>query len=150
MKALRTAAFVGSCALLAGGCGRRGLGPEKIPLDKVTCARCGMVVSEAESAAEAVAADQETRFYDDAGCLAGDSGVRGGPWKLYVHRTASDGWLAADEASFGRPAQGTTPMGYGFRAYGSAQEARGADREGRAWRWAEVVAEIDRRGEAGR
>jgi copper chaperone NosL len=150
MTARRAALFLTAGALLTWGCGRRQLGPETIPLDRVTCARCGMVVSDAESAAEAVAADQETRFYDDAGCLAGDAAVRNGRWKLFVHRTASEGWLPAAEASFGRPARGSTPMGYGFRAYGSAEEARRADREGRAWPWAEVVAEVARHGEAGR
>ncbi len=145
MRGARIAAALLLGALAAWGCRRRGLAPEPIPLDRVSCARCGMVVSDSESAAEAVAADQETRFYDDAGCLASDSSVRDPQWKLFVHRTASEGWLPAPGAFFARPAEGGTPMGYGFRAYGSAEEARRADREGRAWRWEEVVAEIGRR-----
>jgi copper chaperone NosL len=133
-------------ALAAGGCGRRELSPDPIPLDRVNCARCGMVVSDAATAAEAVSSDREPRFYDDLGCLAGDSSVRAGGWKLFVHLASGDGWAEAPEAFFARPAAGTTPMGYGFRAYGSAPEALKADRESRAWRWEEVVAEADRRG----
>lgn len=133
-------------ALLPAGCGRRRLSPEPIPLDHVSCARCGMVVSDSATAAEAVASGRETRFYDDAGCLAGDASVRGAEWKLFVHREAGDGWIAAPEAFFARPAGETTPMGYGFRAYGSAPEALKADRESRAWRWGEVVAETSGRG----
>ena len=59
------------------GCTARASGPEPLPVDRVNCARCGMLISSDANSAEALAPDTETRFYDDIGCLASDRSAAG-------------------------------------------------------------------------
>lgn len=141
MRLRRRVGLLLAAALLA-GCRGGGLSPEPVPLDRVSCARCGMLVSELRDAAEAVAAGQETRFYDDLGCLATDKALRGGVWRLYVRASEADRWILAEEASYAQPAGERTPMGYGFRAYASRAAAAARDRGGRARTWSELVSEL--------
>src|SRR5262249_47273005 len=52
--------------LLAAAC-QRALLPQPIPLDRVNCARCAMLVSDTASGAEVVFTDSDPLYYDDVG-----------------------------------------------------------------------------------
>lgn len=124
--------------LLLGNCGAAPPGPEPIPLDRINCARCGMLVSSDANAAQSRAPGQPTRFYDDIGCLAGDADTRAEGTARYV-RLASGGWAAADAAWFAKSGEARTPMDYGVLAFASEGEAQAADRDGQARRWPAVM-----------
>jgi copper chaperone NosL len=127
----------------AAGCANRPLEPEPVPVDQVTCARCGMLVSSERQSAQWVASGEETRFYDDIGCLAADGRARSGRNVRFVHADA--GWLPVERAYFGRPRDVSTPMGYGFLAFPDRRLAESRDSEGRAFTWAEVESELARK-----
>lgn len=84
-----------------------------------------------------MSAHEETRFYDDIGCLAADWRARSGDGRAFV-RIAGE-WSDATDASFARPAAVATAMGSGIVAFALVAEARAADREGRALTFDEVV-----------
>lgn len=136
-------ALTAACALLS-ACGRASLAPEDVPLDHVVCARCGMVVSDPATAAEVVARNAETRFYDDPGCLAADVAPAAGEAEAWVRVDGGKAWKRGSEAFFARPRGARTPMGYGFLAFSSQSAARSVDRDGRAWTWSETRSEIAR------
>ena len=122
----------------ATGCAKKSLAPESVPLDRVECARCRMLISTDIGGGQIVSADDDTRFYDDIGCLAADWRARPGHGRAFV-RIASGGWSDAVDASFARPAAVATAMGSGIVAFALAADARAADREGRALTFDEVV-----------
>ena len=128
----------------ATACGPAALAPEDVPLDRVVCARCGMVVSDSATAAEVVARGAETRFYDDPGCLAADRIPAAGEAEAWVRVDGGKAWKRGSEAFFARPPGARTPMGYGFLAFSSRAAARRVDRDGRAWTWGETRSEIAR------
>jgi hypothetical protein len=132
--------------IVALGCGRAALLPEQVPLDRVSCARCGMLVSDPSSAAEVVFGGAETRFYDDPGCLATDRIPEGQPHEIWVRADGGKAWKKAREAFYARPRDARTPMGYGFLAFTSREDARSRDRDGKAWGWEQVRAEISHEG----
>src|SRR3989304_519965 len=59
-------------SLSAIACAPKSLSPEALPLDRVECARCRMLISTESGGGEIVSATEDTRFYDDIGCLAAD------------------------------------------------------------------------------
>lgn len=124
-------------------CAARTLAPERVPLDRAHCALCDMIISDDGNAAEAVSAGDDTRFYDDIGCLAHDRTARDRRLRLYVREHGSAGWLPAQEAWFAHPAGFETPMGHGIAAYATEAAARAADRAGRAARWTDVTREAE-------
>jgi copper chaperone NosL len=128
--------------LLVAGCANRPIEPEAVPVDQVTCARCGMLVSSEPDCAQWVASGEETRFYDDIGCLATDDWAPSGRNSRFVH--GGGRWLPVERAYFGRPRDESTPMGYGIRAFPDRARAASRDRDGRAWTWAELVSELGR------
>ncbi|HZR23019.1 MAG TPA: nitrous oxide reductase accessory protein NosL [Vicinamibacterales bacterium] len=126
------------------GCAAPARSPEPVPVDKVECARCRMLVSSEVGAGQIVSSRQETRFYDDLGCLTAD----------WAHQTKSDsafgatatafvrltsGWTDARGVWFAHPAAARTAMGSGLVAYATVDEARAADRDGQALAWNEVL-----------
>jgi copper chaperone NosL len=123
------------------GCGPRELEPEQVPLEKVTCARCGMIVSREADSAEWVARGEEPRFYDDIGCLAADDPPSRGRSARFV-RVAGSRWTRAETAFYARPAGVSTPMGYGVVACATRQEAAATDRANRARTWTELVRDL--------
>jgi hypothetical protein len=124
--------------VLSTGCaGTRG--PEPLPLDRVNCARCGMLISSAANAAEALVPGGETHFYDDVGCLATDPAAMKAGALRFVQVAGGAGWASTDVAWFASSATASTPMGYGFLAFSTESAARAADRDGRPRRWTEVV-----------
>ena len=116
--------------------------PQPLPLDRVECASCRMMISDLAHAAQAVAPGEEPRFYDDRGCLAKDAGTLPPDARLYVQLDRAAGWTEVGDAFFAFPADARTPMGYGVTAFATEAEAIGADRSGRVWNWNEVVREL--------
>lgn len=133
--------------LLAAAC-QRALLPQPIPLDRVNCARCAMLVSDTASGAEVVFTDSDPLYYDDVGCLASAEIKTGEPFELWVEVDGGSSWKKAREAFYAKPADSRTPMGYGVIAFSSSEKARARDKEGRAWSWKEIQRESLSRGES--
>lgn len=136
--AARRAALVACAAVLLAGCGVRGNGPEPLPLDRVDCARCGMLISSDANAAEAIVPGGGTRFYDDIGCMAGDPAAANAGVERFVRLADGTGWIPADAAYFAASAA-VTPMAHGLVAFASEGGAVAADRDARPRRWDEVA-----------
>lgn len=104
-----------------------------------------MLISTDAGAAEIVSSRDDTRFYDDVGCLAAD-------WKHRIEGDAAEagrttafvrtgaGWSDVRSAWFARPAGARTAMGSGLVVFATRDEAKAADRDGRALGWNDVVA----------
>ena len=126
-------------ASLSLSCGRRSPAPEPVPVGQVNCARCSMVVSREAQSAEWVVPGEETRFYDDIGCLATDSRQATGGAR-FVH--ADGRWAAVETVFFARPPGESTPMGYGVLAFRSREQAAARDQRGKARTWKDLVSEL--------
>jgi copper chaperone NosL len=122
------------------GCGDRPIRPEPIPVGRVACSRCGMLVSREAQSAEWIAAGEEPRFYDDLGCLATDPWTVPGRSARFVHVGRT--WSPAETCFYARPTDASTPMGYGAVAFATREEAASRDREGRARSWQDLVREL--------
>ena len=119
------------------GCAKRSLSPEALPVDRVECARCRMLISTDSGAGEIVSATEDTRFYDDIGCLAADWAARHGDARAYVR--VAGGWRDVQATSFAQPADARTAMGSGIVAFAAAGEARTVDGASRALTFGEIV-----------
>ena len=127
-------------ASLALSCGRRSPAPEPVPVGQVNCARCSMVISREAQSAQWVVPGEETRFYDDIGCLATDSSQEATGGARFVQ--ADGGWRAAEAVFYARPPGESTPMGYGVVAFQSREQAAARDQRGTARTWGDLVAEL--------
>ena len=96
-----------------------------------------MLISSENGAGQLVSDRDETRFYDDVGCLAADWAARAKDTAAFVRTNA--GWRDVADASFAQSEGSRTAMASGFVAYATAADARAADRAGRALTWVEVV-----------
>jgi hypothetical protein len=123
---------------LLASCGAARPGPEPIPLDRVNCARCSMLISSDTYAAQSQAHGRSTRFFDDVGCLAADPDASADDANRYV-RLVSGAWSTTEAAWFARSTSASTPMDYGILAFATAEEARAADRDGQAHQWPAIV-----------
>jgi len=133
------------------GCAARVSSPVPLPLDRVECARCGMLISSERGSGEVLLPDGDTRFYDDIACLAADWTVRlRSDQALRRHasrpasaqafvRLANGKWSDVHDASYAEPADVRTAMGSGLAAFATIAEAQAADREGRALTFDDVV-----------
>ena len=119
------------------GCAKRSLSPEPLPLDRVECARCRMLISTDSGGGEIVSATEETRFYDDIGCLAADWEAHHRNGRAYVR--VAGRWMDTQEASFAQPADARTAMGSGVVAFEARGQAQAGDRAGRALTFDEIV-----------
>lgn len=90
-----------------------------------------MLISTEQGSGEIVSASEDTRFYDDIGCLAADWASHKSDARAYV-RTTEGAWSEAQAASYAQPAAARTAMGSGITAFSTAADARRADRAGRA------------------
>jgi copper chaperone NosL len=99
-----------------------------------------MLVSSEPDSAQWVAAGEETRFYDDIGCLATDPWTPPGRNARFVRAQGRS--VPADGAFFARPHGTSTPMGYGVVAFADRRQAAARDRQGRALGWTELVSEL--------
>src|SRR5438093_1004307 len=119
------------------GCTAQARSPEPVAVDRAECARCRMLISTEAGAGEIVSGRDETRFYDDVGCLAADWAMRHDDATAFVRTNA--GWRDVASTSFAQPQESRTAMGSGVVAYASAAEAKAADRAGRALTWDDVI-----------
>ena len=139
MKTLTAAVVLIAGSLSIAGCTAQARSPEPVPVDRVECARCRMLISTEQGGGQIVSTQEETRFYDDVACLAADWNAHRNNATAYF-RLAAGGWIEAKDASFARPAAVQTPMGSGLVAFATIAEARAADAGGRVLTWADVVA----------
>ena len=84
-----------------------------------------------------MSATEDTRFYDDIGCLAADWEAHHGDARAYVR--VAGGWRDVEAASFAQPAAARTAMGSGVVAFAAAGEARAVDRASRALTFVDIV-----------
>jgi nitrous oxide reductase accessory protein NosL len=97
-----------------------------------------MLISSDANGGEIVSATDDTRFYDDIGCLASDWPAHRANARAFV-RVAGGRWSEAAAASYAQPSAIETPMGSGIAAFATDAEARAADRRGRALTFDDVV-----------
>jgi hypothetical protein len=96
-----------------------------------------MLISTDTGGGEIVSATEDTRFYDDIGCLAADWEAHHGDARAYV-RVAGE-WRDVRATSFAQPAGARTAMGSGIVAVAAAAEAGAVDRAGRTMTFDQVV-----------
>lgn len=145
MKTVRRLTIALAFATAACGSGR--LEPVPVPLDRASCASCGMLISDRRTAAEAVFAGEDPRFYDDIGCAASDRALPPAKTQVYVPSENGTRWIRAEAAYFARVSDLRTPMGYGLAAFDSRSQARAQDRDGRARTWNEIRSELSHGGD---
>jgi hypothetical protein len=97
-----------------------------------------MLISSESGGGEIVSSSDETRFYDDIGCLAADWIEHQDRGRAFV-RIAAGRWSDAQTASYARPNEVRTAMGSGFAAFSTVAEARAVDREHRALTFDDVI-----------
>lgn len=112
-RARHAVAVAALAALAASAC--RDDGPVPVPFDRVACARCGMLVSDARFAGQLHTRSGEVLFYDDPGCLLLHAEERADAVRaLWFHAQDAERWIPAEEVAFART--DPTPMGYGLGA----------------------------------
>lgn len=98
-----------------------------------------MLVSTDAGAGEIVSARDETRFYDDVGCLLADwaSRVQKDPAfetaSTPFVRVSGGGWADARSAWYAHPAGARTAMASGLVAYATRDDGKAADPAVRSW-----------------
>ena len=138
MMTWRCAILLIALSALTLGCSAQARSPEPVPVDRVECARCRMVISNAAGAGELLAAGEDTRFYDDIGCLAADWAAHYRSAAAFVQLPTGE-WSEARHAFYGQPQAAHTAMGSGLAAFATGEQARAADRSGRSLTWDAVV-----------
>lgn len=116
--------------LLAIGCSGADRAPE-LRLDRVACARCGMLISELSGAAAYRTPSAGVRAYDDLACLVADRvdgvGRDIAPEEIWVYArdsaNAGEVPVRASTATFVRSPALRTPMGGGVVAFVEAAVA---------------------------
>jgi len=90
--------------------------PLPIKLNKTNDTECAMLIKTNRNAAEVVAPDGRTWFFDDPGCMV--KWLKNKPFKeqakLWVHTLDTERWINAKEAKYG--IKDHTAMHYGFGA----------------------------------
>jgi hypothetical protein len=89
-------------------------GPVAVPFDRVSCARCRMLVSDPRFAVQLHGRTGTVHFFDDPGCALLYRAGAAGTQPLYFNDANGSGWLEESDVAFERVAE--SPMGYGFRA----------------------------------
>jgi len=110
-----------------------------VPIDRVNCTTCGMLISNVANAAEAYSPGEDERFFDDIGCLARDAASNHPGTNRFVWLADGSGWSSTGDAWFAESGSARTPMSHGILAFRSEGAARAADRHGTAHRWDEIV-----------
>ena len=90
--------------------------PLPIKLDRTNDTECKMLIKTERNAAEVIAPDGRTWFFDDPGCMI--LWLKSRPWKekatLWVHTLDTKRWIDARKAWYG--VRDATAMHYGFGA----------------------------------
>jgi hypothetical protein len=119
------------------GCASRSLTAQPLPVDRVECARCRMLISNDRTGGQIVSASEDVRFYDDIGCLAADWRTHHEGARAFVRIDGE--WVEADSLAFAQPLNARTAMGSGIEAFAAPDAARAADRDGRALTFSDLV-----------
>lgn len=105
-------------------CARSGGGMPEIRYGRDACARCGMIVTEERFASAYVDSAGETVAFDDLGellaAVAKDPALTSA---AYVHDASDGRWLRASDAVFVKLPGLATPMGSGYAAFASEEQA---------------------------
>jgi hypothetical protein len=96
-----------------------------------------MLISTEGGGGEIVSRTDDTRFYDDIGCLAADWETHHDDARAYVR--VAGGWSDVQTTWFAQPADARTAMGSGVVAFAAPEGARAVDRAGRALTFSEIV-----------
>jgi hypothetical protein len=83
-----------------------------------------MLISTERGSAQIVSSGEDTRFYDDVGCLAADWAAHSNRAHAFVR--VGNGWVDASTAAFVRSTDARTAMGSGVVAFASAADAHAA------------------------
>lgn len=101
--------------------------PARLLPGEESCASCRMFVSDPRFAAQRHARDGSIEWFDDVGCLVEKHGPEGSdPEGVFVHAFEGDDWLRGDRGHVVRTAGIDSPMGYGWRAYDTLEQAQAA------------------------
>jgi copper chaperone NosL len=93
------------------------LRPVEMSPGKFQCGECGMVINDLSFAAQVVAPNGKTWFFDDNGCMAAWLSARSFQESaiIWVNSLDTGGWIDGRRAFYSQT--DNTPMSYGFGAY---------------------------------
>ncbi|MCP3918371.1 MAG: hypothetical protein GY711_22735 [bacterium] len=115
---------------LGGSCGDAPVwppSPSTLLPGQESCAGCRMFVSDPRFAAQRHARDGSLEWFDDVGCLVEKHGPDvSDPEGVFVHAFEGADWLRADSGHVVRTADIDSPMGHGWCAYATLEQARAA------------------------
>jgi len=97
-----------------------------------------MLISTDSGAGEIVSPAEDTRFYDDVGCLAADWAERRNQGTAYVQVSRGE-WKDARTAVYAIQAGEKTAMGSGLVAFDTEEEAHLVSPRSRILTWDDVV-----------
>lgn len=118
-----------SCALLLGGCDERDLvAPPRIQYGDAVCDQCNMIISEERWATVTIIESErgpEPKLFDDFNCQVNYEVDNPNHTVLarWSHSHATSEWFRTEEAHFVASPSIRTPMGSGFAAFASPDEA---------------------------
>ena len=111
LAAIALTMWVGACAVRASN-------PPTLVVDRSSCSRCGMLISERAYAAAIRAADGHDELFDDIGCLVATLQQRKLSGATFWFHDAGDGeWISDANPIFVTSPALRTPMGGGIAAY---------------------------------
>ena len=97
-----------------------------------------MLISTDRGAGQIVSAEEDTRFYDDIGCLAADWAEQRNQATPYVRVYKGD-WKDARKAVYANHIESRTAMGSGLVAFDTEEEAHLVSPDSGMLTWDEVV-----------
>jgi hypothetical protein len=125
-----TRVFYAALFMLGGACSPAQVwppSPATLQPGEESCAGCRMFVSDPRFAAQRHARDGSLEWFDDLGCLAEKYGPDDSdPEGVFVRAFTDADWLRGDRGYVLHAADIGSPMGYGWRAYATQQQAQGA------------------------
>lgn len=114
--------------VLQGACARAPAWPPaaaELRPGEEACAECRMFVSDPRFAAQRHSHEGTLEWFDDLGCLLERHVPLGiDPQGVFVRAFEGGSWLRGDVAIAVRSQEIASPMGYGWRAYATIEEAR--------------------------
>lgn len=117
--------------------------PPQVNYGRDTCDRCGMIISDERFAGGLVAEDGTANLYDDIGEMLAtvrEEGLNGR--RAWVHDWNTRAWIDGTAATIVRGEPEITPMGTGFVAFGTRNDAESfaAEHNGTVMTWQEATA----------
>jgi copper chaperone NosL len=110
-----------------GACAVRASNPPALLVDRSSCSRCGMLISERAYAAAIRLADGHDELFDDIGCLVASLEQRKlSGAKFWFHDAADGEWISDVDPVFVTAPALRTPMGGGIAAYRDRKAAEEA------------------------